>query len=397
MLSNSGSWLQNVSVPYVIYQLTHSSFFVGASTFAQFIPGVLFGPWGGSLADRCDRRRVLLVTQSLLAVAALALWASWSLGMHNRFGLLAIVAATGTLSGLNIPSWQAFVPSLVPREDLLSAITLNSLQFNAARALGPAIAGLILVRSGPGTAFLLNALSFGFVLASLMLLRQRSGPPAIRPSGSVARQFTSAMRYVRQRRGITVSLVVSALIALLGNPITQFIVVYTEDIYHGGPLALGLLSAAMGIGALLSAPLVSGWDAVMKRATIVRIGLPLYGISCAIFGASTTIHVGFGALVLTGAGFLAVISASNTAVQIIVADSMRGRVLASRVMTFTLAYSVGGLAQGWSAEHFGLRLTVTTAGVLLAIAALTMALWPGLLDSLDDPPDRLADGRIEGN
>lgn len=387
LISNTGSWLQNVSVPFVLYKLTKSELWVGAATFAQFLPTVLFGPLGGSLADRFDRRRVLMVTQSLLAVAAATLWLTWSAGVRAPWPILLIVAATGVCAGLNIPSWQAFVPSLVPREDLLSAITLNSLQFNAARALGPAVAGVVLAHGGPGTAFLLNAFSFGFVLLSLLLLKQRGGHPTARPVGGVMSQFASALRYVGTQRGIALSLVIAALIAFLGNPITQFTVVYNEAIYHKGNVALGLLAAAMGIGAVAIAPLISGWDEVMSRGTVVRVALPFYGLCCALFGASTNVIWGFVALLGTGAGFLAVISASNTAVQIIVADEMRGRVLAARVMSFTLSYSVGGLAQGYFASRFGLRPTVTTAGVLLVIFAVLLAIRPNLMAHLDDPAD----------
>lgn len=388
LISNTGSWLQNITVPYVLYQLTHSPFWVGLATFVQFLPAVIFGPAGGSLADRWDRRRLLILTQALMAIAAFGLWICWIAHIHSPAAILLLVGIGGTLAGLNSPSWQAFVPELVPREDLLSAITLNSLQFNAARALGPTAAGIVLATLGPGPAFLLNALSFGCVLGALALVRQRDVRRLVAATEKgITRQFLQAMRYIRSKPGIQTSIVISAFIAFLGNPITQFTVVYAEDVYHVGNVAFGVLSAAMGIGAAVAAPIISGWDSVLARSAVVRYGLPAYGLACALFGFSSSFWLGFVALLLTGGFFLAVITATNTAVQVIVADRLRGRVMAARVMTFMLAYSVGGLAQGWAANRFGPHTTVVTAGLLLCGVAIAYSLLPGRLERLDDGPD----------
>jgi MFS family permease len=388
LISNSGTWIQNATVPYVLYQITRSELWVGLSTFAQFIPGVVFGPLGGSLADRLDRRRFLLLTQALMGLAAGALWVLWLGGLRSPTAILLLVAGGGVLSGLNVPSWQAFVPALVPREDLLSAITLNSLQFNAARAIGSGLAGVVLYRLGPANAFLLNALSYLCVLAALGALRLPGLVARRVATGGVMRQFVDSLHYARQHTGITIGIVMAILIAFLGNPIVQFAVVFAESVYHVGNREYGALAAAMGIGALISAPLVSGWDAVLPRAEVVRYSLPLYGLAVTVFGLSGNFWLGLVALILAGAAFLAVISATNTAVQIIVADSMRGRVLACRVMSFTLAYSLGGLVQGQVAEWVGPQATVAAAGALLAACGLFLAIGRrGLLAHLDDPPD----------
>lgn len=387
LISNSGTWVQNATVPYVLYLITRSEAWVGFATFAQFIPGVFVGPLGGSLADRFDRRRLLLVTQALLAAAAVVLWLSWLGGTRSPLLILVLVSLSGLLSGLNIPSWQAFVPALVPREDLLSAITLNSLQFNAARAIGAGLAGVVLAKLGASNAFLLNALSYVSVLAALAAVRLSPHIPRRHTERGIIRQFGAALRYTRLQTGIGIGVVVSILIAGLGNPITQFAVVFAEDVYRVGRLEYGILAAAMGIGALVAAPLVSGWDTVMPRGDVVRIGLPLYGGACALFGLSTSFALGVTALILAGGAFLAVISATNTAVQVIVAERMRGRVMAVRVMSFTLAFSFGGLIQGWLAEWVGPRVTVAGAGLVLTAAGLVLAARPHLMRRLDDPAD----------
>ena len=171
IISNSGSWLQNLAVPFVLFELTGKAIWVGLAGFAQFIPSFVLGPLGGALADGNDRRKVLLATQTAMAAAAFLLWGVWVLDWREPALILVIVALTGVFAGLNIPSWQAFVPALVPREDLASAITLNSTQFNAARAIGPALAGVLLAVAGPAWAFFLNGLSFIAVLVALAMVR----------------------------------------------------------------------------------------------------------------------------------------------------------------------------------------------------------------------------------
>lgn len=387
LASNTGSWVQNLTVPYVLYQVTESAFWVGLATFTQFIPVMLLGPLAGSIADRFDRRRVLFTTQSLMALAAFALWAAWSSGVRSPFAILGLVALSGVLAGINIPSWQSFVNDLVPREDLLSAVTLNSLQFNAARAFGPGIAGILLATLGPSWAFFLNAASFAFVLVALRLVRTRQAARTSVLSGGFLRQFRRGLRYTRTQPGILIGIVVAVLVAGLGNPVFQFTVVFAADVFHVGPLGLSLLNVALGLGAILAAPIVSGWDSVLSRAALVRWALLAYGVALVAFAVAPTYVVGLLALVFVGGGFLAVISATNTSVQVIVADHMRGRVMALRIMAFTGAYPVGALLQGAIADVVGPRATVAGAGVLLLVAAGWLWVRPALLATLDDPHD----------
>lgn len=387
LASNTGSWVQNLAVPFVLYQLTESAFWVGLATFTQFIPVMLLGPLSGSIADRFDRRKVLFITQSLMAVAAVALWAAWAGGVRSPLAILALVALSGIFAGVNIPSWQSFVNDLVPREDLLSAVTLNSLQFNAARALGPGIAGIMLATLGASWAFFLNAVSFMFVLVALRMVRTRQPKRESALSGGFLRQFRRAIRYTRTQPGILIGIVVAVLVASLGNPVFQFTVVFAAEVFRVGPIGLSFLNVALGLGAVAAAPLVSGWDAVLSRAVLVRWSLIAYAVALVAFAVAPSYVFGVVALVVVGGGFLAVISATNTSVQVIVADHMRGRVMAVRIMAFTGAYPIGALVQGAIADVVGPRVTVAGAGVALLVAALWLGAHPALLASLDDPHD----------
>ncbi len=393
MASNSGNWLQNLAVPFVLFELTQKSLWVGLAGFAQFIPSFFLGPLGGSLADRFDRRRVLLGTQFAMAIAAFMLWGTWALGWHNPWLILGVTSLTGIFSGLMIPSWQAFVPSLVPKSDLASAITLNSTQFNAARAIGPALAGILLATAGAGWAFFLNGVSFLAVIVAIWVVRPLPSDRVMKRSEGVVAGFSSALAYTKIRSGLRLGISTTMLVAFFGNPVTQFTVVFADQVYGAGPRVLGVLAAAVGIGAVMMAPLLSSWDGRIPRSTVIRWGLPFYGLAVIGFGAAPNWPLGLTALLLVGGGFLVVVATTNTAVQLIVADNMRGRVMSVRVMGFTLAFPLGSLLQGVFSDLIGPQVTVMVSGAILLCAALYLSFRPGELENLDredDTPDRMA-------
>jgi predicted MFS family arabinose efflux permease len=386
LVSNTGSWLANLTVPYVLYDLTHSAFWVGLAALAQFLPGVVMAPYGGALADRHDRRRVLLVAQTGLAASAVALWALWVSGVRDPYAILALVAVAGTFHGVNLPAWQSFVHDLVPRRDLASAVGLNSLQLNAARAIGPAVAGVLLATLGPGWAFLFNAVSFAFVIAALLLVHT---PVVVsrQPRSSAIGGFVSAVRYIGAQPGIQCAILVSVLVGILGNPIFGFTVVFASDVFHVGAVGLGGLNAVLGIGSVIAAPIVTSARGSLGRT--VRWAFLLFALAMGGFAAAPNAWTGGVMLVVVGGCFLSVISSANTAMQLIVADHMRGRVLAVRIMLFTLSFPVGSLSQGWVSDRIGPRAAVLGAAGVMLLVGLFLALWRGgrILDRLDDPHD----------
>ena len=389
VLSNTGVGLQALTVPFVIYQLTGSALWVGMIAVAEFVPSILLSPLGGSLADRFDRRRVLLATQSFQAMIALTLWFVWWAGWHEPGLILGIVAIGSVAIGITSPSWQSFVNDLVPRKDLLAAVTMNSLQFNIARALGPALAGAILAAFGPAWALGLNATSYAAVIMALLLIRTRGAVSFASKGRGVLRQFVDAGRYVRSQPGILMAIVVSFIVGTIGQPIVGLTVVFAHSVYDVGPGVLGLLTAGLGVGAVLMAPVLSAVSGRAPLSRIVWIGTVFYGLALAAFALLPTYVGGIVALVAVGACNLAVLSSANTAIQVIVADNLRGRVLSVRFMLFFMSFPIGGLVWGSLADAIGARLTVLIAGLFLLLSiAVLMVLRGGLrLSRLNDPHD----------
>jgi MFS family permease len=383
LVSNSGTWLQNVAVPFVLFRLTHSAAWVGFASFAQFAPGVVLAPLAGSLADRFSRRSVLMVNQTLLGLVALALWIEWIAGWTSPWTITATVAVSGTIASMGIASWQAFVSELVPREDLLNAVILNSTQFNAARAIGPALGGLVLGGLGPGWAFLLNAISYVFVVVALVLIRLRRSAADTSARIGILREFASTIRYVRAKRGIVACCLLITAVGLLGSPIFSLVVVFADDVFHVSGTQYGLLSACLGAGAVLGAPLLASRGPAVHRSQLVAGALLVYALALAAFGAAPGYWVGVVCLLVAGGAYLAIASTSNTTVQLQVDEVMRGKVMAFYLMTFTAAIPIGSLVQGWTAQTYGPRQTTIVAGLLLAIVVTGLRVT-GRLAAMDD-------------
>lgn len=386
VVSNSGTWLQNLAIPFVLLEITNEPVWVGIAAFSALIPTMLLGPVSGNVADRFPRRTILIISSCLAAIVAMALWAAWLAGLRSPGGIIAIAALGGVINGFSIAAWQSFIPLLVPTEDLPSAISLNSLQFNIARAIGPVVGGIFIAAFGVSWAFLINGVSFLGVFIALLFIdpgdvKQQTDP---RP---IFAGFTEALRYIRGQPGIMVGISVAIAVAGFGYPIISFVVIFAKQVYDVGPVAVGLLSGLLGIGSILAAPLVTGVLGDIPRATLIRWALPFYGASVMLFGSSTEPVRGSIAIVLIGFMFLTLVSTSNIAVQTIVADRIRGRVLAIRIMAFTGAFPVGSLVQTALAGEFGPRPVVVGAGICLLLIGAVFALNPQALARLDDPTD----------
>jgi len=388
LVSNIGTWMQNVTVPFVIYyRLTHSASWVGLTAFVQLFPSMLLAPLAGALAERLERRRVLIVSNAVQALLAFALWWVWVAGVRSPTVMVLLVGCGGLAFGAVMPSWQAFLTELVPRDDLLNAITLNSAQFNGARALGPAVAALVLGRFGPSWAFLFNALSFLAVIAALALIRHRPVRHD-RARRRVMREFAEGIAYARRHGGILLAFAIVGAVFFLGNPVFQLAPVFAKRVYHVGAGPYGLLTAAYGMGAVAGAGLLSVLGRRWPLSRLVAAGVLLYAASLVSFGLARTYAVGWFFLFITGVAFLCTVATTNTSVQLHVAEEVRGRVLALYMMALTGSYPLGALLQGWLADRIGAPATVIGAGSLLSLVGLLLVFRPRLAALLDEHSHR---------
>lgn len=395
VISNLGTWMQNVTVPYVIYQVTRSATLVGLAALVQLSPSVIMGPLAGWLADRFDRRKVLMVGQSAQGLLAAAVWAAWVANFRSPVLLLVLLGLGGVAFGLVIPSWQAFITELVPRKDLLNAVTLNSAQFNGARAVGPAVAGLVLARFGPSWAFLVNALSFFAVVVSLTMVHPTVAHRQ-RPSRNFLKQFVVALCYARSHRGIRTAIGLVMAIFFLGNPVFQLAPVFAEQVFRVGPGLYGLLTAAYGAGAVAGGLLLGVFGNRFTRGRLVAGAVGLYAAGLAGFGLSRSYPLGVFFLFLLGVAFLVAIANLNTSVQLLVDEHMRGRVLAIYLMGLTGAYPLGAFAQGALSDRIGPSATVLLAAGALSVLWIVLVLRPELPGALDKPGG-LFDAELEEN
>lgn len=370
LASNTGSWMQNAALPYVAFALTGRYGGVGATGFWQYLPVMLMGAAGGSIADRFDRRRVLIVTQVAQATFAVALWALVASGTATAGRLSALAFASGLAGGLNIPVWQAFVGQLVPREALLNAVTLNSAQFNAARALGTFAAGLIIAVSGPSVVFAVNAVSFGCVLVALALIPGR-GRPSARASRGAARDLLDGVRYVRSVPAIVSCCIAIIAIAGLASPLFSFVTAtYADRVFVIGGWQRGLLWAAGGIGAVAVSPALLTIGARIPRDRLLLGAMLSHAAGTAVVGLAPRWWVAAFGLMLYGGSYLVMATAMNTTIQLVALEEMRGRTYAVYVMCLTGALPIGLLVWGWAADRWAIRPVTVTAGALLALVVV---------------------------
>ena len=388
-VSSIGMWMQNVTVPFLLHEATGSAGWVGLGAFAQFAPAMVMSPLGGSLADRHPRRTLLIWSQAASMVMAFALWWEVRGGAIRPGMIVALVGITGVVTGLAIPPWQSFVAELVPRESLLNAVTLNSAQFNASRAVGFMLGGLALQSVGPGLSFFVNGLSFLAVLGALAAIRPR------RPSSVAAAldaglaeapeptTFRLGLAYVRKHPGLQLAVFTCGVVMFLGGPVIQLAPVFARDAFGVDQRAYGFLAAALGIGATAGSVAIGAYGDGLRRSSLAVAAIGTYGVAVLAMALTPTYAGGVAAMFCIGVAYLAVASVLNTSIQLAVDDRFRGRVIALYAMVFTGAYPLGSLLQGMATDRFGVRAVVGVAGVALLGYAALLAARPATVGTLD--------------
>jgi MFS family permease len=369
-LSLIGTWMQQVAVGWLVYRLTGSAFLLGLVGFVALGPGFVLAPFAGELADRYSRHRIVMITQAVMMVQALVLGTLVLTGHVTIGWILVLMGVLGAATGVDIPARQSFLIEMVgDRDDLPNAIALNSSIFNAARLVGPALAGFAIAAIGEGWVILINGISYVFVLGGLFSMRIQPRR-RVRGRGAVLRRVHEGFRYAYAFQPIRTILALVAVVSLVAVPFTVLLPVVATDVLGGGPRTLGLLMAAMGFGALAGALFLASRRTVVGLGRLIVITATLFGTSLVLFSFARSTAVALPLLGLAGFGMMTQMASSNTVLQTLVDDDKRGRVMSLYTMAFTGTAPFGSLLIGWVAARLGAPVAIGIGGGLSVCAAL---------------------------
>ncbi|MBV8558900.1 MAG: MFS transporter [Planctomycetaceae bacterium] len=369
LVSLIGTWMQSVAQSWLVYRLSGSPVLLGLVSFAGQIPVFLLAPVGGSLADCRDRHRIIVTTQSASMALAMIL-AGLTLGGQVQIGHVFVLATLlGVVNAFDIPARQAFLVDMVGRDDLISAIALNSSMVNGARIVGPAVAGVLVAAVGEGWCFFANGLSYLAVLAGLLAMRLEVRPRSPR-AGSPLAHVVEGFGFVARTAPIRDLLGLLGLISLMGTPYAVLMPIFADQILHGGAKELGLLMGASGLGALLGALVLASRRGVRGLGRWVSRAAAGFGVSLIAFSLSRRFWLSEALLVPVGFSMMVEMAASNTLIQAMVPDRLRGRVMAVYSMMFMGMAPFGALLAGALAQRVGAPGTVASGGAACIAGAL---------------------------
>ncbi len=369
LISLIGTWMQNIAQSWLVYRLTGSALLLGSVGFAGQIPVFLFAPLGGIAADRFNRRTIVIGTQtaSLLLAFILA-----GLTLYNKvqvWEIFLLAALLGVVNAFDIPGRQSFLVDMVGKDDLMNAIALNSSMFNGARVVGPAIAGILVAKIGEGWCFFANGVSYIAVIVGLVMMRVSS--PARAVNASPFEHMMEGFRFVNRTAPIRALLLLLGLVSLVGMPYVVLMPIFADQILHGGARGLGILMGATGVGALLGALTLAFREGVKGLGRWVAWCCAGFGLSLLLFAVSHTFWLSVILLLPVGYSMMLQMACSNTLIQVMVPDDLRGRVMAVYSMMFMGMAPIGALMGGAIADHLGAPVTVATGG----LASVAGAVW----------------------
>jgi len=373
MVSVTGSWMQNMALSWLIYKLTNSAFLLGAIGSLGTLPMLVLGVPGGVMADRVEKRRILLATQSAAMVLALVVAVLTFGHLIRPWHIAALSLLSGTVFACDMPARQAFVVEMVEdRRHLMNAIALNSSIFNGARIIGPAIAGVLVASVGPAWCFLINGVSFTAVLGGLLLMRFPARPRQ-RQETSVLADALSGLRYLRANSTVMGLAALLAVFSVFGWSYAVLMPVFARSVLHVGPQGLGYLMTATGVGALLGALTVASSSGRPSRRVLFG-GALLLSAALLGFSASRAFELSLGLAALAGFGGVAFMSTANTTFQMSVPDEVRGRMMGVWALVFAGSAPLGSFQMGIVAQYFGAPTAVAIGAAITAVAAVTALL-----------------------
>ena len=364
-----GTWMTRIATSWLVYRLTGSALLLGVVSFAGQIPTFLLAPFAGVWIDRFDRRTLLVWTQALAALQSLwlaALTLTHRVTMHE---ILALSMMQGLINAFDMPGRQSALVLMVDeKESLKSAIALNSSMVNVARMVGPALAGIVIAGVGEGWCFLIDGVSYLAVIGSLVAMRLR-GAGVKRGQAKMLEQLKDGWAYVSGFAPVRTILLLFALVSLMGVPYLVLMPMFAKQVLHGGAHTLGFLSAASGVGALISATTLAFRKSVRGLTQMIAIAAAMFGAGLILLGTSHWLALSVVALMVVGFGMMQCVAASNTIIQTLVPEDKRGRVMSYYTMAFMGMAPWGSLLAGGLAHHLGPQVTVMITGATCIVGA----------------------------
>lgn len=368
-ISLVGTWIQSTAMNWLVYRLTNSSVLLGTTAFLSQIPNLFISPFVGVFLDRFSKHKILILTQILLMFQALILSILTLTNTMQTWHILLLSLVLGIINSIDAPTRQSFVIEMVERpEDLNNAIALNSLLFNVARLVGPTISGFLIALIGEGMCFFINALSYLAVIIALLFMKIKVQIPVI--SENIIKDLKAGFSYAFNFIVVRYILIFISLSSIFASIYSVLMPIFAKDILRGGPETLGILTGATGAGALVGAIYLAGRSKVKGIEGIISYSFGTAGIGLLIFSLSRNIYTSILALFVTGLSFMLNSVCSNTLIQNVIENHIRGRVMSIYVMFFMGSMPIGSYIGGLLAKHIGAVNTVLLSGILCLICSL---------------------------
>ncbi len=371
-ISLIGTWMQTVAQSWLVYRLTGSSLLLGAVAFSSQIPVFIFGPLGGAMADRVDRHKIIVGTQTASMLLAFALAGLTLTRTIKIWEIFVIAALLGIVNAFDVPARQSFLLEMVTRDDLMNAIALNSSMFNGARVVGPAVAGILVARVGEGWCFFVNAASYIAVIVGLLMMNV-SKMVATVPRKSAFEEIVEGFHFVWHKPPVLGLLLLLGVVSLVGAPYSVLMPIFADRILHSGARGLGILMGASGIGALFGALTLTVRTGLKGLGTWVAVAAGGFGASLILFGLSRWFWISALFLLPLGFSLMVQMASSNTLIQAMVPDRLRGRVMAVYSMMIMGMAPIGAILAGVVADRFSAPLAVALGGA--ASIAASIIFW----------------------
>jgi predicted MFS family arabinose efflux permease len=366
--SSVGTWMQIVAQGWLIYRLSHSSRLLALDQFLAGIPIFLFSIIGGVVADRTERRKILLVSQYIQMASAATLTVLVAFGLSHVWPILCLSFVSGFAQAFGGPAYLSLIPTLVDREDMPNAIALNSIQFNLAVTIGPALGGITLARLGEKWCFGLNAISFLAPVITLSIISAQFVPDATKES--MFHSLVQGMKFIWHQGAMVALIVLAFAMTFLSMPMRTYIPVFVKDIFHRGPETYGTLLSLMGVGSICGSLAVASVGNMSRKGRFALTMLMVMGAGIAGFSLSTFLPFTYAMLVVVGASMMAVFATVTSLVQLIVTNEMRGRVMSVYNFAFRGGMPIGNLVSGWLVPVYTAPIVLAVNGFLLILVAL---------------------------